>query len=124
MKTISLVIPTYNEEKNVKPLSQAIVEIFCEQLQEYMYEIIFIDNYSKDKTRKVIQQLCAENPNIKAIFNTKNFGQFNSPYYGMCQTTGDCTIVMSADFQDPVDMIPKFVAEWENGYQIVCGIKA
>ena len=67
--------------------------------------------------------LCSRNKKIKAIFNTKNFGQFNSPYYGLCQTTGDCTICLCADFQDPIDMIPKFVHEWENGYKIVCGIK-
>jgi len=123
MKTISVVIPTYNEEENIKSLSHDIVRVFQEQLPEYQYEIIFIDNYSKDNTREILRYLCAGNPNIKAIFNTKNFGQFNSPYYGLCQSTGDCTILMCADFQDPVDMIPKFVAEWQNGNKIVCGIK-
>ena len=124
MKTISVVIPTYNEEENVEPISREVVKIFSEQLPQFKYEIIFIDNYSKDKTREIISRLCAENPNIKAIFNTKNFGQFNSPYHAICQSHGDCTILMAADFQDPVDMIPKFVAEWESGYNIVCGIKA
>jgi len=123
VKKISVLIPTYNEEENVEPLSHEIIRVFNEQLQEYKYEIVFIDNYSKDDTRDIIQRLCTENPNIKAIFNTKNFGQFNSPYHGMCQTSGDCTILMSADFQDPVEMIPKFVQEWENGYKIACGIK-
>ena len=60
---------------------------------------------------------------IKTIFNAKNFGQFNSPFYGMCQTTGDCTICMCADFQDPIDLISRFVSEWEKGYKIVSGIK-
>ena len=59
----------------------------------------------------------------KAIFNARNFGQFNSPYYGMLQVTGDCVIEMVADFQDPVEMIPKYVHEWEKGYKIVIGIK-
>ena len=67
--------------------------------------------------------MCNDNKNIKAIFNAKNFGQFNSPYYGLCQTTGDCTIAMCCDFQDPVEMIPKLVKEWKNGYKIVCAIK-
>lgn len=123
MKTISILIPTYNEHENVEPLSEAIINIFHSELQQYKYEIIFIDNHSTDNTRKIIQNLCNKNPNIKAIFNSKNFGQFNSPYYGLCQTTGDCTILMCADFQDPVEMIPRFVNEWENGYKIVCGIK-
>lgn len=71
-----------------------------------------------------MRELCKQNPKIKAIFNARNFGQFNSPYYGMCQTTGDCTITMCCDFQDPVEMIPKFIEEWENGYKIVSAIKS
>lgn len=123
MKKVSVLIPTYNEEENVIPLSEEIIKIFSTQLYSYNYEIIFIDNCSKDSTRDKLQMLCSGNEKIKAIFNAKNFGQFNSPYYGLCQTTGDCTIFMCADFQDPVDMIPKFVEEWEKGYNIVSGIK-
>lgn len=120
---ISILIPTYNEEENVIPLSEEIIRVFEEHLPNYGYEIVFIDNCSVDRTRENISRLCNQNVNIKAIFNSKNFGQFNSPYYGLCQTTGDCAILMCADFQDPVDMIPKFVREWEDGYKIVCGIK-
>lgn len=123
MQTISILIPTFNEEENVVPLSKAIIEQFELNLKKYDYEIIFIDNCSKDTTRERLITLCSENKKIKAIFNSKNFGQFNSPYYGLCQTTGDCAILMCADFQDPVEMIPRFVHEWENGYKIVCGIK-
>lgn len=123
MKKISIIIPCYNEEENVIPMSQAVIAILNKELSEYDYEILFIDNDSKDKTRTYLRELCSQNTKIKAIFNAKNFGQFNSPYYGMCQTTGDCTISMCCDFQDPVEMIPKLVHEWENGYKIVCAIK-
>ena len=122
-KKISIMVPCYNEEENVVPLSEAVIATLEKDLPEYDYEILFIDNCSKDKTREKLILLCSKNKKIKAIFNTKNFGQFNSPYYGLCQTTGDCTICLCADFQDPIDMIPKFVHEWENGYKIVCGIK-
>lgn len=122
MKKISILVPTYNEEENVIPLSKAIIEQM-EMLPNYDYELVFIDNDSKDTTRDKIAEICEKNPKIKAIFNAKNFGQFNSPFYGLLQTTGDCTILMCADFQDPVDMIPKFIAEWENGYKIVSAIK-
>ena len=122
-KKISIMVPCYNEEENVEPLSEAVIATIEKDLPEYDYEILFIDNCSKDKTREKLILLCSRNKKIKAIFNTKNFGQFNSPYYGLCQTTGDCTICLCADFQDPIDMIPKFVHEWENGYKIVCGIK-
>lgn len=122
MKKISVMVPTYNEEENVVPLSEAIIEQL-EALPQYDYELVFIDNDSKDSTREKLEMLCKGNPKIKAIFNAKNFGQFNSPFYGMLQTTGDCTICMCADFQDPVEMIPRFIHEWEEGYKIVTGIK-
>ncbi len=123
MKKISVLIPCYNEEENVVPLSGAIAEQFENHLKNYDYEIVFIDNDSHDATREKIETLCRENKRIKAIFNAKNFGQFNSPYYGMCQTTGDCTILMCADFQDPPELIPRLVREWEKGYKIVSAIK-
>ena len=110
MKKISITIPCYNEEENVYPLHDALVEMFERDLPNYEYELLYIDNCSSDK-------------HVKAILNAKNFGQFNSPYYGMMQTTGDCTILMAADFQDPVEMVPKYVAEWEKGYKIVIGRK-
>ncbi len=123
MKIISILIPCFNEIENVRPLSEAIIQEFDISLAVYDYEIIFIDNCSTDGTRDELQSMCANNPKIKAIFNSKNFGQFNSPFYGLCQTSGDCTILMCADFQDPVEMIPKFVAEWEHGFKIVSAIK-
>lgn len=123
MKKISIVVPTYNEEENVVPISQAIIDEVEKSLPQYDYELLFIDNCSTDKTQILIRNLCQENKKIKAIFNAKNFGQFNSPYYGLCQATGDCVILICADFQDPIGLIPKFVDEWEKGYKIVSGIK-
>ena len=124
MKTISFMIPCYNEKENVVPMSEAIVSLMGNELKAYDYELLFIDNCSTDGTRELLRQICAGNKKIKAIFNAKNFGQFNSPYHAMCQTTGDCTVSLCCDFQDPVEIIPKFVEEWEKGYKIVCGIKA
>ncbi|MBP3505526.1 MAG: glycosyltransferase [Lachnospiraceae bacterium] len=122
-KTISILIPCYNEEENVVPMSEAIVHLFETELTQYNYELVFIDNDSQDKTRELLREICSKNANIKAIFNAKNFGQFNSPYYGILQTTGDCTISMVCDFQDPIELIPQYIREWENGYKIVIGIK-
>lgn len=123
MKKISILIPCYNEEDNVVPMSEAIVDLFATELTTYDYELLFIDNDSHDNTRPLLRKICAKNPKIKAIFNAKNFGQFNSPYYGILQTTGDCTISMVCDFQDPIELIPQYIKEWENGYKIVIGIK-
>ena len=116
-------IPCYNEEENVIPMSEAIVDLFNTELTSYDYELLFIDNCSTDKTREYLRMICGKNKHIKAIFNARNFGQFNSPYYGLLQTTGDCVVSMCCDFQDPIELIPKYIKEWENGYKIVIGIK-
>lgn len=123
MKKISVSMGCYNEVENVRPISYAIIEQFEKYLPEYDYEIQFIDNHSNDGTQAEIEKLCAENKKIKAIFNVQNFGQFNSPFHGLCQTTGDCTIVMASDFQDPVELIPDMVHKWEQGCKVVCLVK-
>ena len=122
-KTISIVIPTYNEEENVKPLAKAVTDMLKKDLPNYNYEIIFIDNDSKDKTRQYLKEICDGDENITAILNVKNFGPFNSPYYGLLQATGEAVVLLCADFQDPIDLIPQFVKEWEKGYKIVIGKK-
>lgn len=124
MKKISVLIPCYNEEENVKPMSEAVTNIIETELPGYDYELVFIDNCSTDRTRELLREICAKNTRVKAILNARNFGQFNSPFYGMCQTTGDCTISMCCDFQDPVSLIPRLVQEWEKGAKIVSAIKA
>jgi glycosyltransferase involved in cell wall biosynthesis len=123
MKKISILVPTFNEEENIKPLCAELINILSGKLPEYDYEILIIDNYSTDRTREHILELCAANKKIRAIFNAKNFGHIRSPYHGMLQTTGDCTIVMCADFQDPPEMIVSFVREWGKGSKVVIGKK-
>ena len=123
MKKISIVIPCYNEQENVRPICNAVRDVLQKQLSTYDYEILFIDNKSKDSTRTILRELCSEDDHVKAIFNMKNFGQFNSPYYGLCQSTGDCTILLCADFQDPVELLPEMVQKWEEGHKVVCMIK-
>lgn len=121
-KKVSIMIPCYNEAENIEAITSAVAEQM-EKLPQYDYEILCIDNCSTDGTRDLLRMICRKNPKVKAILNVKNFGQFNSPYYGLCQTTGDCAIAICADFQDPVEMIPEFLKYWEEGYQIVCGVK-
>ena len=122
-KKISVMIPSYNEEENARPIYEAVKDELLRTCPNYDYEILFIDNKSQDKTREIIREICKEDGNVTAVFNNRNYGQFSSPFYGILQTTGDCTITICADFQDPVEMIPKFVAEWEKGYKIVIGKK-
>ncbi|MCR5302443.1 MAG: glycosyltransferase family 2 protein [Lachnospiraceae bacterium] len=123
-KKISIMVPCYNEVENAELMANSITNVFAEALTAYDHEIVFIDNCSTDGTREVIENLCRKDRRIKAIFNISNFGQFNSPFYGMCQCTGDCVIPICCDFQDPVELIPTFVSEWEKGHRIVVGIKS
>ena len=122
MKKVSIMIPCYNEAENIEAITEAVAAQM-EKLPQYDYEILCIDNCSTDGTRELLRKICSNSPRVKAILNVKNFGQFNSPYYGLCQTTGDCAISICADFQDPVELIPEFLKYWEEGYQIVCGVK-
>ena len=123
MKKISIVVPCYNEEENVVPMGMALSKVMQDKLSSYDYEIIFIDNCSSDNTRNLLVEICGKDKKIKAIFNAKNFGPMNSPYYGLCQAQGDCAILFCCDFQDPIELIPQMVSEWENGYKLVCCIK-
>ena len=122
-KLISIMIPCFNEVENVELMTKSIINVMAEALPQYDYEIVIIDNASTDGTRDVIEKICEKNKKIKAIFNVTNFGQFNSPFYGMCQCSGDCVIPICCDFQDPVELIPIFVEKWEQGHKIVSGIK-
>ena len=124
MKTVSIVVATYNEEGNIRPLAEKIKEIFENDLISYRYQLLFIDNDSKDRSREIIEELCGEDPeHIAAIFNTHNFGSIRSSVYGMLQATGDCVVKMCADFQDPPDLLPEFIQHWEEGNKLVLGIK-
>ncbi|MDO5155666.1 MAG: glycosyltransferase family 2 protein [Eubacteriales bacterium] len=123
MKRVSVLLPCFNEEENVIPMYEEIAKEFEKYKGKYELELVYIDNDSTDNTRSLLRKLCAQDNRVKAIFNAKNFGQFNSPYYGMLQVTGDCVITMVCDFQDPIDLIPQYLAAWEEGYKIVVGIK-
>lgn len=121
-KKISIVTPCYNEEGNVRELYNQ-VKLQFDTLADYTYEHIFIDNASKDGTVAILRELARDDKNVKLILNIKNFGHIRSPYYGLLQATGDAAILMVADLQDPPSLIPVFIKKWEEGHQIVLGVK-
>jgi polyisoprenyl-phosphate glycosyltransferase len=121
-KTISIVTPCFNEEENVENLFSAVKKIF-QKYPEYIFEHIFIDNASTDNTANVLRKMAASDKQVKVIVNLKNFGHIRSPYYAFLQAKGDAVIMMAADFQDPPEMINDFIKAWENGSEIVIGIK-
>jgi glycosyltransferase involved in cell wall biosynthesis len=120
-KTISFVTPCFNEELNVRDLFVAVKKVMNDL--PYDYEHIFIDNASNDNTVKILKELAIESKNLRIIINTRNFGHVRSPFYGILQTSGDACILISADFQDPPEMIPQFIEKWEQGFNIVLAKK-
>jgi glycosyltransferase involved in cell wall biosynthesis len=121
IKTISILTPCFNEEENVEALYDSVKKIFNDL--PYQYEHLFIDNCSSDKTVDILKRLASSDKNLKIIVNARNFGHVRSPYYGILQTEGDATIMISCDFQDPPELIRDFIKKWESGYKIVLGVK-
>lgn len=122
MKKISILTPCFNEEGNVYSMFVAVKEIM-KDLPNYEYEHIYIDNCSLDNTREILRKIAEEDKHVKLIFNERNFGPNRSGAYGMYQTSGDASICLACDFQDPPKYIPYFIEMWEKGYKVVWGKK-
>ncbi len=118
---ISVVTPTYNEFDNIGKIYDEIKKKFKEINCEY--EHLIIDNNSSDGTINKIKELALKDKNLKIIINSKNYGHIRSPFYALLQCNSDATILMAADFQDPIDLIPQYIEEWKNGNKIVLGEK-
>ena len=121
-KLISVVTPCYNEQDNIEFSYTEVKEIFA-RLGKYEYEHIFIDNDSQDQTVSILEQISQSDSRVKIIINARNFGFVRSTYYGLLQGTGDAVILVFADCQDPPELIVDFLEKWEEGYQVVKGIK-
>ncbi len=122
-KLITIVVPTYNEELNVRNVYDRVTAIMKEYLSNYEYEILFVDNCSLDSTREIIRNLSDEDPHVKAIFNARNFGYVRNVFYAISQVKGDCGFLLHADLQNPPEMLVDFVKHWEEGYKVIVGVK-
>lgn len=122
MKLISVVSPCYNEQDNVEEVYRQVRDIFA-GLPMYEYEHVFIDNASTDSTVSILRRLAKSDSNVKVIVNSRNFGHIRSPFHGLLQSRGDAVILLVSDLQDPPEMIRDFLLKWEEGYNIVLGVK-
>lgn len=122
-KIISILTPCYNEEKGIEECYLGIKAVFEKKLSRYGYEHIFIDNCSTDKTVDILKEIANRDSRVKIIVNSRNFGLSRSPYYGKLQASGDAVIPVVADLQTPPEIIPQFIAKWEEGYKIVVGVR-
>ena len=122
MKTISVVVPCFNEEENARAVYEQTCTVF-ESLPNYVLELLFIDNASTDNTAGILRDLASHDPRVKVILNARNFGHIRSPFHALMECNGDAAIVMAGDLQDPPPVILEFVRKWEVGFPVVVGVK-
>lgn len=123
MKKISVTIPCWAEEKSVRQMYDRLTKVFREELPQYDYEIIFVDDCSPDHTQDEIRKLCAEDKRVKGVFNARNFGFTRNVFETLTYGDGDATFMLFGDLQDPPEILPKFVKVWEAGHKVVVGQK-
>ena len=121
-KTIYIVSPTYNEEDNINLFFNKVFDV-TNSLKNYKFIYLFIDNSSTDKTVDLIKKIIQENKNVKLIINNRNFGHIRSPYWGLLQSSGEASIYISSDLQDPPELIKDFILAWEKGFKVALGVR-
>lgn len=121
-KTISIVSGCWNEVENI-PLfyDRCLAELA--KHPEYDYEFVIADNLSTDGTREVLREIAASDPKFKVIFNSNNFGHIRSPFNALMQSSGDLVLYICSDLQEPPEMLSEFLKKYDEGYQIICGVK-
>ncbi len=120
-KKISIVVPCYNEENSIHELRDRVTKVFQNDLPQYDYDIIYVDDYSSDQTRDRIKEVCGQDRKCKAVFNARNFGFHRNVFQSFQYGDGDAVFMMFGDLQDPPEMLPEFVKKWEGGYKCIVG---
>ena len=122
-KLISVIIPTYNEEMNIPLIYKEIKEVFLLLMDKYEYEIIFVDDGSADNSVEVLEKLANLDNKVKYLEFSRNFNKEIATSAGIHHSKGDAVIMIDADLQHPVELIPEFIKKWEDGADIVIGIR-
>ncbi len=123
MRFVSVVAGCYNEEGNVRELYERVCRVFSEQLPEYAFELILIDNASEDGTVEILKNIARQDARLRVIVNNRNFGHIRSGYHALLQSRGEAVVLMASDLEDPPELIPQFLRKWEEGYKIVLAQK-
>ncbi len=123
MKLISIIIPAYNEEKNIPLVYAELKKIFQGFADKYTFEVFFVNDGSKDGTMKEIEKLAQNNADVKYIDFSRNFGKEIATTAGLNNCNGDACMMIDADLQHPVELIPEFIKKWEDGAEVVVGVR-
>ena len=119
MKRISFVVPVYRNERAVTMTYQQICQVCKSDLTSYGYEIVFIDDGSDDASLEELLAIRTNDPNVRVVSFTRNFGQMAAILAGFRQAAGDVVVQLSADLQDPIALVPQMIAEYERGSEVV-----
>lgn len=122
MDKISLIVPCYNEESNVEPFYNAIVQTF-NSIPDSDFELMFVNDGSKDKTLEKIEELNNKDKRVKCVSFARNFGKEAALFAGIRNITGDCAVVLDADLQHPPAVMVEMYAKWKEGFEVVEGVK-
>ncbi len=122
MKKITVVSGCYNEEGNLEELLRRIRAV-TGKFPQYQWDYLVVDNCSTDRSPEILRRLAAADPQLKVIFNARNFGHIRSPYHGILQAQGDAVIFLASDLQDPPELIEQFIPLWEQGWKAVAAVK-
>ncbi|MBQ4899949.1 glycosyltransferase family 2 protein [Paenibacillus sp. Marseille-P2973] len=122
-KLISFVVPVFNEEENIIPMYHALIELMESLSSKYDYEIVITDNHSTDRTFEILKEIALVDNRVKVLRFSRNFGYQRSIYTGYINSNGDMAIQIDCDLQDPIDLVPEFLKEWESGYKVVYGVR-
>ncbi len=117
MKRISIVVPVYNEEENIEHFAQSVAEVMG--ALPYAYEILFIDDGSRDRSREILRELGARDAHVQSIFLARNSGHQIALTCGTDHADGDAVVTMDGDMQHPPELLPVLLAKWEEGFEIV-----
>ncbi len=123
MKSISILIPAYNEAENVRQVYEAVTRVMRTLGDRYAYEILFTDNHSTDATPEILREIATGDPRVRVVRFSKNFGLQQSLFAAYALCSGDAAIQLDCDLQDPPELIPDFLGAWERGHQVVYGIR-
>lgn len=123
MKSFSIIIPAYNEEKNIPLIYEELQKIFDSLRDRYSFEIFFVNDGSSDGTLKEIEKLADVDRNVKYMDFSRNFGKEIAMTAALNNCNGDACIMIDADLQHPVNLIPQFIEKWEKGAEVVIGIR-
>lgn len=119
MNKISIVVPCYNEQEVVEIFYEQLIKIINQIKNKYLYEIIFIDDGSKDRTLEVLKELKEKDENVKLISFSRNFGKESAIYAGLSNSIGEFVVLMDSDLQHPPEIILEMLQGIENGYDVV-----